>query len=150
MNNPITSISKKVSLVFYILLFLFTISSLTPIVTFVYWKYYPYEPLIIHDIRILNKPKIGGDLIYEVEYSKMMDLNSVVSKELVNGHRIMFPAVVSHVPLTGKDKRAVSKGVLHLNSIVPDKYYFKWSVTYSPNPVRTIVVSASTECFELK
>jgi hypothetical protein len=150
MDNPVLSINKRVSVAIYALLFLFLVSFLSTTGTFLYWMYYPYKPLIIHDLRILNEPKIGGEIKYEVEYSKLSDLNSTITRELVNSHAIIFPTVVSHVPVTGKDNRKIKKDVLPLKGIVPDTYYFKWSATYEVNPIRTVTISARTECFELK
>jgi hypothetical protein len=141
MDNPVLSINKRVSVAIYALLFLFLVSFLSTTGTFLYW---------IHDLRILNEPKIGGEIKYEVEYSKLSDLNSTITRELVNSHAIIFPTVVSHVPVTGKDNRKIKKDVLPLKGIVPDTYYFKWSATYEVNPIRTVTISARTECFELK
>lgn len=146
----IVKINKKITNAIYALLILFLLTFTGSVGTIFYWMYYPYKPLEIHALRLLETPKLGQTLHYEIEYTKHDNLSAMVTRELVNSHAIIFPTLVSHVPVTGSNVKKIKQDELSLTKLYPDTYYFKWSATYQVNPIRTVTVSARTECFALK
>jgi hypothetical protein len=113
--------------------------------------FWPYEPVVINSIEIVNKDGIvetGEDLIYEVNLTKTHSYPCLsVSRQLINGFVLtLAPIKGSNMPLGTYSKQIpvnISKNA------APGTYYLHWSATYQVNHLRTVTVSFDSPKFEI-
>jgi len=113
-----------------------------------YWAFWPYQPLVIEHLSIVNEQPIvqGGFLEYKIVINKKMNIPGVVSRHFLDGVVIILPPITTNL----EPGRTEMYDKVSLQHAVPGKYIFKWSATYKVNPLREITVSATTDCFEVK
>ena len=113
-----------------------------------YWLWYPYNPLTVtHPIQIMNKDKTvapGEYLIYKIEYEKHMNVNGVLTRQLVNTYKIAYSDVIITAPI-GKDVDQIS--LLIPRSAQPGEHYLWWNASYKCNPLRWVTVTCESEPF---
>ena len=103
-----------------------------------YWLLYPYNVIDVDYIKIMNPDKTvkqGGTLIYEISYTKYMDINGVVSRRLINTYTISYSDMAGISPPGSRITHT------HLPIPVyasPGKYHLLWAVKHSVNPMRSI------------
>jgi len=126
-------------------------ASIYCLVTF--WLFWPYTPIEIHDITIINSDKTvytNELLVYQVTYSKLKIYPVIsVARQLVNNHIIpLSPVLKSSIPCG--ENRIVYVQVRIPENIPPDKYVLRIVITYQVNPIRVITVMAQSNNFEVK
>jgi hypothetical protein len=106
-----------------------------------YWMLWPYDPITIHSIEILNANKTveqGGCLSYRIKWTKRIDKQGKVTRYFVNGHKHPIDdsddvALASAPPGPGE---AVIK--VNIPELTPTgKGRMQWVITYPVNPLRT-------------
>jgi hypothetical protein len=114
-----------------------------------YWLLYPYEPITVSCIKILNQDKTvkaGEHLIYKIEYKKNMDVVGILNRKLVNDVKIDLSDQYATASIgTGKD--VVYIRIPHYADT--GTYYLWWSARYQVNPIREIVVNKKSEVFTI-
>jgi hypothetical protein len=112
----------------------------TGVALFIYWSWWPYDPITIHSIEILNNGKTveqGGTLAYRIKWTKRTDKQGKVSRYFVNGHK--------HPLDDSDDKNPVSappgSGEADIFANVPEstpigRGRMQWCVAYPVNPIR--------------
>ena len=101
-----------------------------------YWLLYPYNVIDVDYIKIMNPNKTvkqGGTLIYEISYTKYLDINGVVSRRLVNTYTISYSDMAGISPPGSRITHP------HLPIPVyasPGKYRLLWTAKYQVNPMR--------------
>jgi hypothetical protein len=118
-----------------------------------YWLLWPYEPIKINDIKILNADNTiyaGDYLIYEVDYVKKHRYKVVkVIRQLVDGSVIIMKSEPSNTGLPlGHHKVLV-------HAPIPDYCYtstfvFHLTAMYEVNPIRTVTVDYRTKPFKVR
>jgi hypothetical protein len=112
-----------------------------------YWLLYPYKPNVVKPIEIMNPGKIvmAGDwLVYKITYDKKMNVPGVLTRKLVNSFKLDLSDSVATSPIKkGEDLVYVEIP----KNADPGKYNLLWSVTYRVNPIRSVVVSTTSEDF---
>jgi hypothetical protein len=120
-----------------------------------YWLWWPYVPLTITPltdkgaIKIMNpgkQVKAGDDLIYKISYEKKMQIHGVLTRKLVNTYKHDLRESITTAPI-GKDNDVVPIPIPKMAE--PGIYNLWWSVAYKVNPLRTVIVSAESEQFEV-
>ena len=128
---------------------LLTIMAISVWAVLSYWILWPYKPIEVHSIRVLNPDKAvqqGGDLIYEVSYTKNMNVIGTLSRKLVNAFIIDLADTKVSMPAGS----AVRKVRVRLPSYAdPGVYRLRWTVTYPVNPIREVSVAAESEPFTI-
>jgi hypothetical protein len=114
-----------------------------------YWLYYPYVPIVVDPIKIMNKDKRvmqGGTLIYHLKWDKRMDVTGELTRKLVNTFNLDLRASKTTAPV-GKDQACVPIEIpLRAD---PGQYQLSWSVEYQVNPIRKVTVAVLSEPFEV-
>jgi hypothetical protein len=113
-----------------------------------YWAFWPYEVNKVETpIEIMNVDKtvMAGDwLMYKIKYDKKMDISGTLSRKIINNSKIDLADVSATSPI----KKGVDVVYVEIPKRAdPGKYYLMWSVDYKVNPIRTVTVSAISECF---
>jgi hypothetical protein len=115
-----------------------------------WWLFYPYEPLRVSSpLKIINTGKIvhtGGSLVYEVCYSKRMNLKGKLTRKLMNHYKIDLVDSDAVAPV-GVDCDQIFVKIPHY--VDPGEYTLLWSVTYPVNPIREVTVCTQTEQFKI-
>ena len=129
-------------------MFLMSVSAYL-LVTF--WLFWPYTPIVINSIVIMNKDDIyaGGVLRYETDYTKTHSYPVVsVVRQLIDGAVIVLaPGKASKLP---KSQSKVAVEVPIPGFACVGKYRFRLEATYQVNPIRTVSVVALSDEFEIK
>ena len=116
-----------------------------------FWLFYPYTPIVIHNIKIVNQGDIypGGYLDYQMNYSKEKAYPVVsVVKQLTNDAVIVLaPGPIGRLPV-GKHKTRVT--VKLPEYVCEGEHVFRIIVQYKVNPIRTISLTAISEPFNIK
>jgi hypothetical protein len=113
---------------------------------FLFWAFWPYQPLVIKSLEIVGTPKPGGEFTYQMEYEKKDALPGIIVKQFVDGFVVALPPISTNLPV---GKRTSIHSV-YLPKIPPGRYEFVWSCTYQVNPIREVTVTAKTKCFILE
>lgn len=116
-----------------------------------YWRYWDFEPIAVYSIKILNPDKKahpGGQLNYEIDFDKKMDVYSVITRQISDTYEYKLvpycpeleplgrQQVKEHIPIP----RVAQYGIFILT----------WTDTLEVGPEkRKIVVSAVSEPFEV-
>ena len=124
--------------------------SLYLLVTF--WLFWPYEPIVIHDIKIMNPGNVvylGEDLVYETDYTKETSYPVVrVTRQIVDGVVVVLgPGKKSRLPVGSHKVRVHVK--IPENGCV-GTYHFHLTAEYQVNPIRTVTVTFVTKPFEIR
>lgn len=132
-------------------------SYLTLIITFLfvcvvsYWWFYPYKPIVYltPQYKIMNENKtatVGGQLVYQVNYCKYVDVIPTITKRYVDG--ILYD--------TPQSKGVVARGCHITNvyntvpeTLVPGTYKMDLVIDYQMNPIRHIIYNNQTEEFTI-
>jgi hypothetical protein len=109
----------------------------------IYWSMWPYNPMEIHSIEILNSEKTveqGGTLAYHIKWTKHTDKQGVVRRYFVNGHK--FPlddddGTVGSAPI-GPGEADIFMPVPLNNPCGKGRMQF--TVTYQVNPIRVVTM----------
>jgi len=117
-----------------------------------YWLLWPYEPITINSIDIMNEDNIayiGEDLIYETHYTKDTSYPVVkVTRQLVDGCvYVLKSGKISRLPV-GDNKVFVSVKIP--DNAKPGMYMFHLTAEYNVNPLRTVTVVARSKPFMVK
>jgi len=115
-----------------------------------FWLFWPYDPIDIKAVRIVNKGEIhaGDKLIYEVDYHK-----DNLYPVLYVTHQIINGAVIILSPL--KDGRlpvgdhTVRRQVELPGYICSGKYSFYVTAAYQVNPLRSVTIEAQSKEFDI-
>ena len=114
-----------------------------------YWMLYPYNVIDVDHITIQNKDKVvkqGGVLIYEIQYTKYLDIVGTVHRKLVNTYTITYSDAVGMSPVGS----ATTNTHLPVPAYAtPGKYHLLWRVTHKVNPMREIVETVFSDEFEI-
>ena len=114
-----------------------------------YWLLYPYNVIDVDYIRIQNPGKVvkqGGTLIYEIKYTKFMDIVGTVHRQLVNTYTITYSDAVGMAPVGSNVTNTHLPVPLYAS---PGKYHLLWRVTHSVNPMRSITETVWSDEFEI-
>jgi len=114
---------------------------------YIWW--YPYEPLVVHAINILDADNVvtaGETVYYETAYTKKMAVVATISRWLMNSYVIPIPAYTGQVPLgDGKSINPV---------LIPDfastgtyRLAIEYAYDIGSYPTRTIKVQAQSGPF---
>ena len=128
---------------FYIITFLVTVGVCA------WWLFYPYEPITIDYIKIVNPNKevmAGHLLTYEIKYTKKMDISGTLSRKLRNSYNIEL-ADVAATARVGSDSDFVTIPIPRFAD--KGSYILDWSASYQVNPLRRITVQKSSDQFQV-
>jgi hypothetical protein len=116
-----------------------------------YWRYWPFEPLKIYSIKVMNADKkvsAGGTLAYEIDFDKKMDICPEVTRQLRNA--FVYTYAASNPPLRKLGRQKVWVPVPIPRAAEYGKYRLHWTATYEIGPEkRPISVSAVSDEFEV-
>lgn len=146
MKDDMKLISKKEK-TYNIVALLSLAISFVALVTFIFWKTYPYRPLEInnHPYPVLTKEVKQGDvLIFEMNYCKHTDLKGTISRRFIDGLVYVTTNIDAHNE-TGCRKQIISEEIPH--NLPAGEYVMDFYYTYQMNPVREITVHAHTQKF---
>lgn len=117
------------------------------VLTVTYWSAYPYKPLEIKEVRVLDEEvNAGGFINYEIEYCKNIDLTATVSRAFINGVIFTTPTIITNNPL-GCHKNVHQASV---PSELPSGTYSLRSIwSYHVNPIREVTVTNTTNTFKV-
>jgi len=116
-----------------------------------YWRYWPFEPLVIYgEIKILNPQKIvypGGLVLIQIDYEKKIDIPVVITTQYRNTFTYdMVPVVPPYKPVGIRTKLATP--LLFPRIAEYGKYDLIRTYTYEIGPEkRKISVTAISEPF---
>ena len=130
------------------IMFLMSVSAYL-LITF--WLFWPYTPITIHSIDIINTDDIyaGEMLHYETKYTKTKSYPVVsVVRQIIDGAVIVLaPGKESRLP-TGTWKVPVEVPIP--GYACEGKYIFHLTARYQVNPIRTVSVVAMSGPFKIK
>lgn len=115
-----------------------------------YWAYWPFNPITIHQVKVTNDPVCAGmNMIYEMDIIKHMPIAPTVKRQLVNSYIIDYPIIEPPEKKTGRQK---VPAVLHIPSFVdPGMYYMRWTAAYDIGPNgRKISVTVESPPFTVR
>jgi hypothetical protein len=93
-----------------------------------------------------KKVLAGHELIYNLTYDKKMKIHGLLTRKLVNNFKLELRDSITTAPI-GKDIDKIPITIPLFSP--PGKYRLWWSVSYEVNPIRTVIVSAESEEFEV-
>jgi hypothetical protein len=108
-----------------------------------YWMMWPYDPITIHSITILNPDKTvraGEPVRYHIEWVKRTDKQGVLHRYFVNGHKYGFDkeeGVITSAPI-GPGSADVTMETSPDMPIGTGRV--QWSIAYQMNPLRNVIV----------
>lgn len=111
-----------------------------------HWSMYPYKILDIKGVYKVITPvvKVGGELRFERNVNKLMQIQGEVNCSIVDGIEYKLPSRKS-ITMKGMDKSVQS--LIIPSQIVPGEYKYVCHLTFQPNPIRTVVYYMETEKF---
>lgn len=116
-----------------------------------YWMFWPYKPLTFHEpIEILNEDKTvapGGYLVYRQHFTKHIDAQALIRKQLMNHYVITMAPIIGNVPTGERDMRVK---IRIPDGAEPGDYVLLWEADYKVNPIRRVTVSTQSEQFCVK
>lgn len=115
-----------------------------------YWSLWPYRIITESDgTRKVLTPVVmqGGTLLFPVHSCKHYDLVETISRELLDGFIYQLPPVQSNQP-TGCYSRIVAVPIP--DATPPGMYRMRITVSFQPNPIRTIRYTWDTTAFEVQ
>lgn len=116
-----------------------------------YWQCWPFEPIKVYSIKILNPDKKthpGGQLHYEIDFDKKMNVHSVITRQISDTYEYKLVPIYPELEPLGRQRvkeyipipRVAQYGVFILT----------WTDTLEVGPEkRKIVVSAVSEPFSV-
>jgi hypothetical protein len=137
-----------------LILLLIVFSSILGLVA--YWLLWPYHPIDVHEIRILNKDKTiiaGESICYYIKWTKYTDKPGHLMRYFVNGHKCPLDDDTDGGSLVSAPKGPGEAEIcLKTNeSVSTGKGRMQWSVTYPMNPLNNFSVPPSySDYFEIK
>lgn len=122
-------------------------SALVILVLIGFWRLYPYKIITFNTetFPVITKVvKPGGQLIYEADACKHMDIGATVNR--VFEDELIYPMVqtISHRTF-GCAKQKVVVNIPR--TLMPDTYRLKTVFTYEVNPIRVISITRYTDYF---
>lgn len=117
-----------------------------------YWDYWPFNPLTVHSLEILNKDHkvcAGGSVLYRLELTKNMECSVVIKRALEDGHVINYP--IQHSPSRSIGHHNIL-GVLPVPTYADGGVYtMRWEgdCFLGPRNDRMIPYSKESESFEV-
>lgn len=137
-------------LMFYLLciaVFLITTSTLEKW----YWRYWPFEPAVIHSITVTNPNKevcAGDDMTYLVEVTKTLDVPCTVKRTLINSQMLFYAPI--QPPRKPLGYQHVSASIHVPRGADYREYYMGFTIDYEIGPEKRIVsVSKNSEKFRV-
>ncbi len=127
------------------------------IVRFNWIMLYPYKPIIIHSVKIIDNDNnadtpvvvyAGDPLYYETNYTKLIPIPAEVNRYLVGSHIITIPPYVGQA-YQGKGS---AKNQVEIPSLTDSgTYYLYINYTYHIGtwPTRTLVITAKSDSFQV-
>lgn len=117
-----------------------------------YWTYYPFEPLIVHEsIKILNQDPIypGSTLAYAITFTKKLPLQATITRQLRNHY--IYTMAETNPPMKEIGKKRTEWAVLPIPKYAEcGTYTLRWTATYEVGPdKRPIHVTVDSEPFEI-
>jgi hypothetical protein len=119
------------------------------VVLFSYWSFYPYDPLTINKVEVLNtnsKVVQGEILILKLNYTKRNDVPGLGVRSFVDGIIYQTPSAPGMLPV---GTNTVIREVLVPESLPPGEYYLHNLVLFKVNPVKTISEVWDTPKFDV-
>ena len=114
-----------------------------------YWTYWPFEPLTVYDIKIINPDETvcaGSNLLYEMDIDKKMRASYKVKRQLVNSYIIDLPSLEPPEKPLGRQKVMTSLPVPAFAD--EGLYLLRWNAEYFIGPdKRSIVIYAESKQF---
>jgi hypothetical protein len=118
-----------------------------------YWLLWPYAPITIHNINILNENNIayaGEKLKYETVYTKTKSYPVVkVTRQIIDGAVIVLPKSKNASRLPIGDNKVLVEVLIPEFACAKD-YRFHLTAEYQVNPIRTVTVFARSKPFTVK
>jgi len=117
-----------------------------------FWLFWPYDPMTIHSIDIINPGGVypGGSLVYEVDYTKNKSYPVVsVTRQIYNDAVIVLanPISKSRLPIGSHKVKVVVKLPDYISE---GAHVFHLTAEYRVNPIRTVTVIAKSKPFPIK
>jgi hypothetical protein len=135
MKNKILIITSWISI----------LSALIVISVATFWLVFPYNPLEIRGVNVLDKEvRAGGFLKYEIDYCKYTDNTSDVTRAFINGIIFTTPSITTNNPL-GCHKNVHQ--IVVPSELPSGEYALRTVWTYQINPLRKVSVSSTTDKF---
>ena len=126
--------------------------SMTAYLLITYWLFWPYTPIIIHEVKIVNKGAVyaGGVLQYEVDYSKKHDFLVVaVTRQLINGAVVLLkPGELGYLPLGNHRKAFIEIPIPEY--ACAKKGHLRIVASYQVNPLRVVHIKSISDEFEVQ
>jgi hypothetical protein len=117
-------------------------------ILFAYWLFWPYEIIRLGKFCVDTfQVEQGREICFVFEGEKLIDLPGEVLLELVNGHVETIKSYkVQNRPGEKLKKRCISIPY----QAKPEKdYHLRWTVTYHPNPIRSVSYMRESPHFEV-
>lgn len=115
-----------------------------------FWLFWPYCPIKIHDVDIINSGGIhpGGSLVYEVNYTKSKVYPVVcVTRRVTNDAVIVLaPGKPSTLPIGDHKVKVIAKLPEYVGL---GTHVFSVTAQYRVNHIRIISVTAKSKPFEI-
>ena len=113
----------------------------------VYLMIYPYEPLIINNVKIFKDHyRVGDSILYEVDYCKNIDGGAMVTKNFEDGIIFMTKSYYTNIDV-GCNTKNIS--VLIPNTLPEGNYKLSISAEYNVNLLRDVTIRYDTPNFEV-
>jgi len=115
------------------------------IVTFLYWSLFPYQPLVLSNIK-LNKTEVirGEHLQISFDYCKSVNLSADMYITFIDGIIYNTPPQVSNLP------KGCSSSVLSVyvpRALPTGEFMLKGVFKYKVNPIRSVEANGLTQKF---
>lgn len=117
------------------------------LVTLLFWKLYPYDPLVINErpMKVLTKEIKKGELLkYEVNYCKNTELRVTIKRKFQDGLLYVLPDTETTNPM-GCRIQTIALEVP--NTLSAGDYVLLSEFVYKVNPIREVVVRTHTQKF---
>jgi hypothetical protein len=136
--------------VFLILVIIITVLAVIATAEKYYWRYWPFEPLVVHSIKVTNPGKtvlVGTLMLYDVNFDKNMDVNCVVKRQLVNHSVINYEPIDPPRKPTGKNQTTPSS-IQVPGGTDAAQWFMRWTAECKVGPEeRIIAVKKDSEMF---
>lgn len=116
-----------------------------------YWQYWDFKPIIVYGIKIINPDKKahpGGQLYYEIDFDKKMNVYSTITRQISDTYEYKL---VPYCPELEKLGRQQVKEHIPIPRVAQyGTFILTWTDTFEVGPEkRKISVSVVSEPFEV-
>jgi len=114
-----------------------------------YWLLHPYEIVTFSDdvLPIMNENKSvkqGDQVVYSAKTCKLIDMDATVDRQIIDGVVYSLPTVTSNIPVGCRENLVY----IEVPKVIPvGKVTIKILYRYKVNPIRSIVITKTTEPF---